>query len=113
MLWAVLFASQLVLLVVLLGRERMRRFPFFTAGILFSVLRLLCEVLLSGRMAIYPLQRILISMQDVASVLSLLVVIEIARRALPGASRKAWLLAAPVLSLAAAAALIPPWPSCV
>ena len=30
-LWTLTFASLLVLLVVLLGRDRMRRFPWFTA----------------------------------------------------------------------------------
>ena len=32
-LWTLTFAAQLVLLVVLLGRDRARRYPWFTAGV--------------------------------------------------------------------------------
>jgi hypothetical protein len=50
-LWTLTFAAQLVLLVVLMGRDRARRFPWFTAGIALYALRLMAEILLAGRMA--------------------------------------------------------------
>jgi hypothetical protein len=40
-LWTLTFAALLVLLVVLLGRDRARRFPWFTASIVLLTLRLL------------------------------------------------------------------------
>ncbi len=61
-LWTLTFAAQLVLLVVLLGRDRARRYPWFTAGIALSALQLMAEVLLTGRMAKLPLQEILFTL---------------------------------------------------
>jgi hypothetical protein len=49
-LWAVLLASHLVLLVVLLGRDRASRFPWFTAAIILSTLRLLADHLLNSKL---------------------------------------------------------------
>ena len=46
-LWTLTFAAQLVLLVVLLGRDRARRYPWFTFSIVLFALRLLAEVLLA------------------------------------------------------------------
>jgi hypothetical protein len=83
-LWTLTFAAQLVLLVVLLGRDRMRRHQWFTASIALFALRLLSEVLLAGRMAVLPLQEIFLSLADVAAIVGLLVVVEIARRAFQG-----------------------------
>jgi hypothetical protein len=112
-LWTVTFAAQLILLVVLLGRERSQRFPVFTASISLAAMRLLCEELLSGRLQMLNLQKVLLSLTDVASLLSLLVVVEIARSCFPGAGRKAWLIAAPAVTLLAVASLFywGPWPN--
>jgi hypothetical protein len=111
-LWTLLFAAQLILLVVLMGRERLTRFPWFTAGVLLATLRLLCEVLLSGRVPILTLQGILISMADLTALVGIAVLVEIARRAFPAASRKSWLMGAPALALLAGVSLIywGPWP---
>src|ERR1035437_5445311 len=89
-LWTLTFAAQLVLLVVLLGRDRARRYPWFTAGIALFTLQLMAEVLLAGRMAIIPLQEILLSLADLGVILALLVVVEVARRAFAGAQRFWW-----------------------
>jgi len=42
-LWTLTFAAVLVLLVVLLGRDRARRFPWFTVTIVLMGLRLLAS----------------------------------------------------------------------
>ena len=47
-LWTLTFAALLVLLVVLLGRDRARRFPWFTASIATMGLLLLTSQLLSA-----------------------------------------------------------------
>ena len=83
-LWTFTFASQLLLIVVLYGRDRARRFPFFTASAAVYAFRLLVEILLSGRMAALPLNAILISLADIAALATLLVLIEIARRSFAG-----------------------------
>lgn len=89
-LWTLNFASQLVLLVVLLGRERLRTWPWFTASIIVFSIRLLAEMLLTGRMAMLPLQAVFIGLADIAAVVGLLVVVEVAWRTFHAASRRAW-----------------------
>ncbi len=111
-LWALTFAAQLVLLVVLLGRDRMGRYPWFSASIALYAVRLLTEVLLFGRMAMPVLRIIFIGMAFLAAVLGLLVVVEMARRAFAGASRRICIAGAFVLLAVGGAviALWGPWP---
>ena len=111
-LWTLCFASHLVLLVVLLGRDRVRRFPFFTGYMVLMSLRLLFEELLVGRLAPIPTQWVLISMADLYVLGGIAVVIEIARRSFPDASAKAWLIAAPLTVAVAGGSLVywGPWP---
>lgn len=80
-LWTLTFAAHLVLLVVLIGRDRARRFPFFTAAIALAALRLLSSRLLYGRLPQLTMSEIFIALADVAAVVALLVVGDIARRA--------------------------------
>jgi hypothetical protein len=122
-LWTLTFAAQLVLLVVLLGRDRARRYPWFTAGIALAALRLMAEILLAGRMATLPLQEILLPLADLAAVVGLLVLIELARRAFSGFRRMMrslarpwqWLWFAIVLGLWSVASSVVvgwgPWPA--
>lgn len=111
-LWALTFAAQLVLLVVLLGRDRIRRYPWFTASIVLYAFRLLIEVLLFGRLPVPTLRILFIVMADLAAVVGLLVLVEMARRAFAGAGRAAWIAAA--LALLAVGGLViafwGPWP---
>jgi hypothetical protein len=112
-LWTLTFAAQLVLLVVLLGRDRMSRYPLFSASIVLFALRLLTEVLLSGRLPQMTLRVVFISLANLAALLSLAVVAEIARRAFAGATRGAWAvwsLAAVVLA-GGVLAFWSPWPA--
>ncbi len=96
-LWTLTFAALLVLLVVLLGRDRARRFPFFTASMALMALRLLASRLLYGSMAPIVSSEILLALAAVAAIVALLVVVEMARRAFSSASRVAWIAATLVL----------------
>jgi hypothetical protein len=91
-IWTLTLAALLVLLVVLYGRERARRYPWFTAGIALFALQLMAEELLAGRMAVLPLQIVLISLANLSMIVGLLVVVEVARRAFAGLSRSLWLV---------------------
>jgi hypothetical protein len=111
--WTLTFAAQLVLLVVLLGRERAQRYPWFTAGIALAALRLMAEVLLAGRMATVPLQEILLTLADLGAIVGLLVLGELARRAFAGLQRSLWIVNAVGLLVVAGGVLIMwgPWPA--
>jgi hypothetical protein len=111
--WTLTFAAQLVLLVVLLGRDRARRYPWFTAGIALASLRLMAEVLLTGRMATLPLQEILLTLADLAAIVGLLVLVELARRTFAGLQRSLWIVNAVGLLVVAGGVLTVwgPWPT--
>ena len=112
-LWTTTFAALLVLLVVLLGRDRARRFPWFTASIVLTALRLLASRLLFGRMAQIPLSFTFIALADLAFILGLLVLVEVARRVFTGLGWRAW-LAGSVVLLAVSGSLVAlwgPWPA--
>jgi hypothetical protein len=112
-LWTLNFAAELVLLVVLLGRDRMRRYPCFTAAIGLMALRLLIEELLAGRMAKVPFEGLVLALADLGAIVGLLVVVEVARRAFAGASRNLWIVNTVGLVLVAGGVLkvLGPWPA--
>ncbi|MFZ0746224.1 MAG: hypothetical protein WAM85_17580 [Terracidiphilus sp.] len=107
-LWALTFAAHLVLLVVLMGRDRMRRFPWFTTGIVLVALRLVTSRLLYGRMPQLTTSAIFIVLADLSSIVGLLVVVELARRAFARASRRSWVVSTIVL-LALGATVLATW----
>ena len=111
-LWTLTFAALLVLLVVLLGRNRARRYPWFTASIALIAVRLLASRLLYGRLPQLTMAEIFIVLADVATLVGLLVLVEVARRAFRGVRRRTWI--AWTLVLVAAAAYVlhfwGPWP---
>jgi hypothetical protein len=111
-LWTLTFAAQLVLLMILLGRDRAQRYPWFTTGIVLAALQLMAGVLLSGRMAMLPLQETMLAMADTAVIVGLLVLVEVARRAFPGLQRSLWIVNAAGLVIAAGGVLAVwgPWP---
>jgi hypothetical protein len=111
-LWTLTFASQLVLLVVLLGRDRAKRFPWFTIAISLTTLRLLALKLLAGRMPALTVDEIFIVMADVSAIVSVLLVIEIGRRAFAPVRRTIWLAGALGVLLPALIVLVAwgPWP---
>ena len=112
-LWTLTFAALLVLLVVLLGRDRARRFPWFTASMMLTAVRLLASRMLFGRMAPITMSKIFLSLALVDGALCLLVAVEIARRAFSGASRRAWIIGTLALLAVGAAVLATwgPWPA--
>jgi len=112
-LWTLTFAGLLVLLVVLLGRDRARRFPFFTTAMALMALRMVASRLLYGKMAPIVSNEIFLALALVAAIVGLLVVVEMARRAFWSASRVAWIAATLVLLVVGGVvlALWGPWPS--
>ena len=112
-LWTLTFAGLLVLLVVLLGRDRARRFPWFTASIATMALLLLTVQLLLSRISRLSGTLVYLTLSDIDFVVSLLLIVELARRAFRGAGRRAWLIGSLLLVAVAAAALVfwGPWPA--
>ncbi len=111
--WTLTFAAQLVLLVVLVGRDRARRYPWFTTGIALLGLRLLAEVLLSGRMAKAPLELTIYTLADLAAIVGLLVLVEMAWQAFARVQRSILIVNTVGLLLVAGALLyffMGPWP---
>src|ERR1035441_7193943 len=90
-LWTMTFAAHLVLLVVLLGRDRVRRFPWFTTSIVLTTLDKLAGRLLNRRMSLTLTEEIFLTLADLGAIVALLVVVEIARRAFDGAGRREWI----------------------
>ena len=80
-LWTLTFAALLVLLVVLLGRDRIRRFPWFSTGIVLVTLRLLVNRLLHDRLPAITMGEIAISLALVSAIVGIIVLVELARRA--------------------------------
>jgi hypothetical protein len=107
------FAGYLVLLVVLLGRDRIRRFPWFTTSIVLLALLTLAIRLLATRLPQATFYSIIIPLNDLISFVKLLVVVEIARRAFGGVRRPTWIVGALVLMGLGAVVLRfwGPWPS--
>ena len=112
-LWTLTFAALLVLLTVLFGRDRVRRFPWFTACIAFLALRLVAERLLYGHMAPIPMSVLFFALAYLALVVNLLVLFEVARCAFKGARRRTAAIAT-VLTIGISAAVVAiwgPWPA--
>ena len=112
-LWILSFAAELVLLVVLLGRDRARRFRWFTLYIALLALLLLINKLVLGRMAPVASAAIYLTVSDATVLVGLVVIAGLAKQAFGGAPRKPLALGALlVLGIALAAlALWGPWPA--
>lgn len=112
-LWTLTFAASLVLLVVLLGRDRARRFPWFTFSIILTALRLLASRMLYGRLAPLTQSSIFLGLAVLSAIVGLLVLIELSRRAFSSASRRAWLIGTFIMLAIGAVVLYAwgPWPA--
>lgn len=112
-LWTITFAAHLVLLVVLLGRDRMARFPWFTTGVVIMALRILTIRLLVKRLPELTMDTVIIVMADIGALVGLLVVVEIARRAFGGVKRSTWVASALALMVLGGVVLKfwGPWPT--
>jgi hypothetical protein len=121
-LWALIFAGHLVLLIVLLGRDRNKRFPWFTAAVSISAVRLLIDHLLYGKLTTIAFYWQNYSLLLVSSIVAVFVLVELVRPVFgsekgdPRPKLNGWLgwplwsLAVVVLAAAAVVA-IGPWPS--
>ena len=107
-LWTLTFAAHLVLLVVLLGRDRVKQFPWFTTAITLVALRLVSSRLLYGRLPEITLGGIFIVLALISAIAGLMVLVELARRAFRGAHRNAWIVCGIVL-LALGAGVLAMW----
>jgi hypothetical protein len=112
-LWTLTFAALLVLLVVLLGRDRAKRFPWFTASIAMMGLLLLTEQLLLTRLPRITGIEIYWVLSNLNAVVGLLVLLELARRSFRGASKLGWTIGTLVVLAGGAATLVfwGAWPS--
>jgi hypothetical protein len=112
-LWTLTFAALLVLLVVLLGRDRARRFPWFTAVTVMMALRMVTSKLLSQRLAPVVFNEVFLALYDLTVVLSLGLAVEIARRAFKGAGRVAWIAGTLVVLAVGGFVMVKwgPWPA--
>jgi hypothetical protein len=112
-LWTLSFAALLVLLVVLLGRERYKRFKWFSIGIVLLAFRLLVTKLLYGKMAPISFYELFIPLTDLSAVVGVLVLVELARRAFVGLGRRAWIVG--TLAMLAVGGVVlaewGPWPA--
>jgi hypothetical protein len=112
-LWTVTFAALLVLLVVLLGRDRYKRFKLFTISIVLITFRLLASRLLYGKMAPISFYELFVPLADLTAIVNLLVLVELARRSFVGLGRRAWIIFTLVLFAVAGGvvAVWGPWPA--
>jgi hypothetical protein len=111
-LWTLTFAAVLVLLVVLLGRDRIRQFPFFTSSIVLIGLDMLAQKLLANRIAPLISTEVFLVLANLEVLVAILLAVELARRAFRGAKWPAWIVGSLVL-LGGATAVIArwgPWP---
>jgi hypothetical protein len=112
-LWTLTFAAELVLLVVLLGRDRARRFPWFTASIAVMAALELVRQILSGRISQIGFAFTILVISNLVAIVGVLVVIEMARRAFKGATARSWTIGT-ILTLAIAGVVLwlwGPWPA--
>lgn len=112
-LWTLTFAALLVLLVVLLGRDRARRFPWFTASMTMMGLLLLTEQLLLSRLPRITGAEIYWALSILDMAIGLLVLVEMARRSFQGMSKTGWIIGALVMIAVSATVLATwgPWPA--
>jgi len=101
-LWTFTFAGHLVLLVVLLGRDRARRFPLFTAGVALIAFRVLTGRLLNNRLPQLTFIEFMLITMALSVVIGLLVLLELARHTFARAQRGAWVAGALAVMLAGA-----------
>ena len=79
-LWAVVLAAHLVLLIVLLGRDRSSRFPWFTAVTALSTVHLIADHLLHGKLTSLAFYWQTYTAILLEAILGIFVLIEISRK---------------------------------
>src|ERR1700744_2740612 len=107
-LWALPFAGYLVLLVVLMGRDRVRRFPWFTASSVLIAFRLLTAKMLYGRLAQIPMAELFIGLALLGALVNVGMLLELARKGFAGIQRPGWAPGALIL-MAIGAVVLATW----
>lgn len=112
-LWTLTLAAHLVLLVVLLGRDRAIRFRWFFIGIALVTLRLIASRLLFGRMPQIFLGEAFLVLGFLSVIVGMLVIRELSRLTFRTASRRAWTAGTLITLAVSALTLIAlgPWPT--
>jgi hypothetical protein len=82
--WAFILAAHLILLIVLIGRDRASRFPWFTAAIALSAVRLLADHLLHGKLTTIAFYWQSYTAMTVDAILGILVLVELTRQVFSG-----------------------------
>lgn len=104
-LWTLTFAAHLVLLVVLMGRDRVARFRWFTASVVIVAFRLLTSRLLYGRIPQVAMAEVFIVLANLGALVGLMVVVELSRLAFGRAPRRTWVAGALTVIIAGALVL--------
>lgn len=112
-LWTLTFAAELVLLVVLLGRERARRFTWFTTSIALMAALELVRQLLVQRVSQIAFAFTVIVISNLVAIAGVLVMIEMARCAFKGAGARSWTIGTVAVLAIAGVVLVlwGPWPA--
>lgn len=112
-LWTLTLAALFVLLTVLFGRDRVRRFPWFTASIALVTVRLMADRLIYGHLAPVHMSAVYFTLADLAVIIDILVLVEIARRSFSGASQRISIVTTLIMIAISASVLIVwgPWPA--
>jgi hypothetical protein len=111
-IWMVTFAAQLVLLVVLLGRDRAKLFPIFALCTILATFRWLASRLLFQRMSPVAGNVVFLSLAVIVALANLGLLVELAIKAFKKASVKSRAIGAAVVVVLAGALVIlwGPWP---
>jgi hypothetical protein len=111
-IWMLTFAAQLVLLVVLLGRDRARLFPLFTLCTVLVTFRWLASRLLFQRLSPVAGNLLFLSLAVLVALANLAFVTELALKTFKNASRKTKLIGGGVVLILAVTMVVVwgPWP---
>jgi hypothetical protein len=91
-----------------MGRDRMRRFPWFSAAIAFTALQLMASQILIGRIPPMAAKQLFLSMAALTGFFNIMVAVEIARRAFGKVKRAYWLVGA-LAAIAVGAVVLATW----
>jgi len=105
-LWTLTFAALLVLLVVLLGRDRAQRFPWFTGSIVLMGVLLLTTQLLLSKMSRFTGTEVFLVLSNLEVAVSLLVLVELARRSFRDMGKLGWIIGTLAIVAVGAAVLV-------
>ncbi len=98
-LFTLLLAGQMVLLVVLYGRDRMKLYPWFSASIILTALKELVDKLLFERISQIPFEFIKNALGVLTVFIGLGVLVELARKFFPGVTFMRRLIASGLITL--------------